>query len=117
MNPDNLPYDYTVNNRDGHPFVHMLAGVSSVVMLALNFFGWTNIPSWLVTLPAIVMVLRWFLYTLLTNAFHEALRNAERDSYLDEIVTAEAEARDVEERKGALDPGFFNDKLLQKAPQ
>lgn len=117
MQPDNLPYEYTTNGGAiscrGF-YVHL---ATSAVMGALNYFGVTSLPIWLVTAPLILIGIRLYVYRFLTNAFHEALRNAESDSYLDTIVTVAAEARDAEERKTALTPGFFSEKLFPQAPE
>lgn len=115
MTPDNLPYNYSTNGGALSQRGFLIHLAASAMMGALNYFGVTTIPTWLVCLPLTAIFVRFYTYRFLTNAFHEALRNAERDSYLDEVVSAEAEARDAEKRKGALTPGFFNEKFLPQA--
>lgn len=109
---DELPYAYAANSRAAsYPGV-IMHGVATAVLFGLDHFGYLTVAGWLIALPMILLFARSYLYTLLVNAFHTALRQAEADSYLDTIVETAAEARDAEERKSALTPGFFTEQFF-----
>lgn len=58
---------------------------ATVVMLIANYYNPGFIHPVIAFLPAAALLVRLFLYGLLVNAFHEALRLAEADSEIDNI--------------------------------
>lgn len=112
MTPDiELPYEYADNPRAGTITIVALYIVASLVMLTLKL---TLLPwiSWLtVALPVILLAARTWLYSLIRNATHEALRAADADANLDSIV----ESQMAEKRRLGLTPGFLDAALIGKA--
>lgn len=103
-----LPYQYASNPRAGTATSFFIWFGASIVMAGLTLFGVTTIPWAIVALPAAIMSLRIWLYSMLRNAVHEALRLADADYELDGIVETQIE----EQNKRGLTPGFLNEKLI-----
>lgn len=105
MNPIVLSQNYYPNTGAGG-LVYMIAtAVSAIISLTLYFTGWVAMPLWVALLPIIQIVLRSWLYTLIHNAMHSALRFADNDCRLDEIVTS-----------GSVEPSILTaDAFISKA--
>lgn len=80
---------------------------ASVVMLIANYYNPGFINPWIAFLPLILIAVRIFLYGLLVNAFHEALRLAEADSEIDNIETAVRMAEANEDDPSVLGAATF----------
>jgi hypothetical protein len=106
-----LPYGYSENTQGGTLTTVAVCVAASAVMLALNFFNITNLSGYLVAAPIAMIVFRGWVYSLIRNGVHAAVRQAESDSKLDAIVQ---EAIDAKKRVG-LTPGFLDARLLETA--
>lgn len=117
MTPDiDDPYPYSDNTRSCSALGVLLHIVASAVMAGLTYFGFVAIPTWVVCLPLIALFLRSYLYTLFTNAVHEAICTAEADKQIAAEQKADLEAEDREARKSQLNAGFFGEKLFPQVP-
>lgn len=108
MTPD-LPYPYSINTQSGGSVMRATVIVFTVALGVLAYLAY--VPAWSVAVPAVLLGLRVFLYSLIRNATHEAFRMADADAHLDGIVEDQiARAKSV-----GLTPGFLNEQLLERA--
>lgn len=77
-----MPHFYNTR-AGGYTFV-AISVLLSLVLGLLQFFTALPIPLWFTLLPVVQLAARVWLYTLMMNAGHEALRLAEADAMLDD---------------------------------
>jgi hypothetical protein len=77
---------YFHNTRAGGVVYILCSLILTMALISLNLFGVTTLPFWLVYAPVIQLLARIWLYGLLVNATHEALRMADNDSIIDDML-------------------------------
>lgn len=84
-----LPYEYIDNPRAGSVTFAVIAVIASIGLGLLSYFDPIDlftIPLWVAALPAGFVFLRGFLFSVILNATHEAMRGAEQDKRLDKFI-------------------------------
>lgn len=84
-----LPYDYIDNPRAGSVTGVVIALVASIGLGLMAYFDpieLFTIPWWVAIIPIGLVAIRGFLFSIILNATHEALRGAEQDKRLDKII-------------------------------
>ena len=80
-----LPYPYTENHRAGSTkFMATCFALSGACII----IGLAGLPAafWMALGPIGLMALRMFLFDVIRNATHEAIRRAQADSRLDHFI-------------------------------
>jgi hypothetical protein len=111
MNPDELPYPYTKNTGAFSGAYAVITGVVTIALCGFAYFGLT--PWAAAAIPAAILAVRVWLFTLIFNAVHLGLRSAELDAILDESVADEI----AERAKRTLTPGFMTEAMIRTAEE
>jgi hypothetical protein len=113
MQPDDLslPYEYTKNTGPASKAHLVGTGLLAGALCVTAYFGLT--PWAAAAVPLVVLAVRFWLFSLIHNAVHLGLRNAEMDAVLDEAVTEQI----TEQAKRTLTPGFMSEALLRSSAE
>ncbi len=106
-----LPYEYNDNSRAGSIWLAAALAIASVVMFALNGLGYFAIPWYIAVAPIALVAHRAYTFSVLRNAFHEAIRDADMDRKLDTIV--EEKVARINRSGSVLNAESFTKRLLE----
>lgn len=106
-----LPYEYNENSRAGSVWIAAGLVIASIVMFALNFFGYFVIPWYVIAAPVAFVAHRAYTFSIYRNAFHEAIRDADMDRKLDAIV--EEKVARANRTGSVLNSESFTKRLLE----